>query len=241
MGSQESRGAFPTTNWADVRALDGSRGAESLRLLVESYLPAVYSFLRRRGLDRERAADVTQGFFADVVLARALFQTAAESRGKLRSLILTALKNYCVDIGRRERARGAGMLRPLEDSWLVREDDLLAQAPESADSAFERRVLLAVLEEALRRCETHFLGSGKRGHWMAFDARVLRPLLASVAPSPIDDVARVHGFASPADVSAAVQVVKRRLAALMQEVAAEHGVGPIADLKMCVTEGALVR
>jgi DNA-directed RNA polymerase specialized sigma24 family protein len=223
MGWYQSNGAFPTTDWVAVREVGGAEGAERLASLVDAYWPAAYAYLRRRGLDRERAAELTQGFFADVVLSRGLFSSADEARGRLRSLIVAALTNYVMDMGRRERSRGGGRLRSLDQAWLDREDRLLEREPGGAEEAFDRRWSLAVLEEALRRCERHYVDTGKRGHWAVFESRVLRPVVGSVAPGALDELARAHGFASPADVSAAVQVVKRRLSGLMREVAAESG------------------
>lgn len=224
MGWEQSDVAFQTTNWANLRGLDGEEASAQLERLVDAYWPAVYSYLRRRGLDRERAAEVTQGFFADVVLARRLFAAASEARGKLRSLVLTALSNYCIDLGRRERARGNGAVRRVHEAFLDREDSLLDCEPGDPTVVFARRCQLAVVEEALRRCEAHYADSGKSGHWAAFEDRVLKPIIGRVTPISIEQVASVHGFRSPAEVSAAVQVVKRRLASLVLDVAAENGV-----------------
>lgn len=226
---EDSGAAFPVTRWSLVLAAAGDTSGHRASAIIDLYWPAVYAYLRRRKYSRDQASELTQAFFADVFLGRDLLRTADASRGRLRSLVVAALKNYLVDAARREAARGGDRLATLESAWLDREESLLTADASEPDAAFERRWGLAQVEEALRRCEQHFHRISKRAHWKAFEARVLRPSLRAFNPPPLDQLVDELGFRSPADVAAAVQVVKRRLAALLEEVAAEVGDQPDAS------------
>ncbi len=220
---EDSGAAFPITRWSLVVAAAGDASGQRAAAIIDLYWPAVYAFLRRRQYSRDKAAELTQAFFADVVIGRDLFRNADATRGRLRSLVVAALKNFIIDASRREVARGGDRIGPLDAAWLDREESLLTADSSEPDAAFERRWGLAQLEEALRRCEEHFERISKQAHWKAFEARILRPSLRPFEPPPLDQLVGELGFRSPADVAAAVQVVKRRLVILLEEVAAEVG------------------
>ncbi|MCC6661104.1 MAG: sigma-70 family RNA polymerase sigma factor [Phycisphaerales bacterium] len=214
---EQSGAGFRTTRWSLVDALGDTRARPAAReILFEAYWPPVYAYLRRRGHSRDAAAELTQAFFADVAVKRELFGRAEPSRGRLRSLIVAALSRYLVDCGRRAAARG-GTPAPLPAADVQREEDLLPELAERPDDALAGRWELGRLHEALAECRRHFENAGKAGHWRAFDQRVLRPTVACVEPRPLAEVAAELGFRTPADAAAAVQVVKKRLAALLAD------------------------
>lgn len=214
---------FHTTRWTQIRQLqagDDLQRNEALEALIVRYWPAAYAHLRARGHTRDKAAELTQAFFADVVLERDLFDKARQDRGKLRTFLLTALQRFCVDQHRRRTARGEAVTIPLEA--LKREEARFGwdQQAES-EQAFERRWAVGLFEESLRRCESHFRNTGRTAHWELFEARVLHPAVNRCQPPPLAEAAGPAGFASPALAAAAVQVVKRRASALLREVVAE--------------------
>lgn len=223
MSLERTNAPFRTTQWTLISALSGAdekaRGA-AMEALAERYWPPVYAALRRMGKGREEAAEITQAFFAEVVLQRALFDRAAPERGRLRSLVLAALKRFLIDRARRRAARGGGRMVALEA--LEREEAMVAASGGlEMEQVFERRWALATFEEALRRCERHFISNGRAGHWSVFEARIVRPALGGVEARALREVSAEAGFRTPADAAAAVQVVKARLLALVLEVAAE--------------------
>src|SRR5262245_40185201 len=163
---------FVTTRWSWVDHLRS--GDEPQRLLARAqlsnaYWPAVYAHLRRRGYSSEDAADITQSFFADVVLGRDLLESARRERGRLRAIVLTALKRYCIDGMRRKAARGGTPLS-LTPEILEREDQMITDAGDP-DTAFDRRWAAIAVGEALARCEAHCVAGNKERHWRAFEAR----------------------------------------------------------------------
>lgn len=224
MGSlidQGSIAGFRTTRWSLIDRLragdaDGRAAAETI---ARAYWPAVYGWLRRHGRQGEDASELTQAFFERVVLGRRLFERADREQGRLRSLIVAALKRFMIDGYRRQSARG-GPPRALET----------APDPEAAvdPHTFDRLWAAASLREALARVERHFRERGREGHWLLFERRVLGPAIHAVEQPPIADVMHECGFTSPSLAAAAVQTVNRRLHAVLREVVAETVAGESA-------------
>jgi hypothetical protein len=216
--------AFDTTAWtllAQLHCGDAAAREAAERAIVNRYWPAVYAAVRAMGSSADQAAETTQAFFADVVIGRRLLEAADQSRGRLRSLLRTALKRYRIDMARREAVRDGGRLVPLEK--FEREEQQLTRVIQGADpdSAFDRRWAAAVLEEALVRTERHFRQTGRERHWLIFEARVVIPALRSCDPPLLGQIAPELGFRGVPEAAAAVQVVRKRAMALLREVVAE--------------------
>lgn len=140
----------------------GPRSREALETLCQTYWPPVYSYIRRRGYDREAALDLTQGFFTQL-LEKKYLKIADPERGRFRSFLLTSVKHYLASDRQRERAkkRGGGKsLLQLEFS-----DGKLCFEPadkETPETVFERRWLASLLEASLNqlRDEETLKGAG---------------------------------------------------------------------------------
>lgn len=90
--------AFTTTHWSLVAVVGAdeanrSGARQALEQLCEAYWYPLYSFVRRRGYGAADAQDLTQAFFAKF-LAMDGFGTADRSRGRFRSYLLGAMKNF---------------------------------------------------------------------------------------------------------------------------------------------------
>ena len=72
---------------------DETSRTRALEELCRTYWYPVYAFVRRQGHDVPDAQDLTQGFFAHV-LSRDMFAAAQREKGRFRSFLLGALKNY---------------------------------------------------------------------------------------------------------------------------------------------------
>jgi DNA-directed RNA polymerase specialized sigma24 family protein len=217
---EQTNACFMTTQWTVIQGLSSQIDSESRSAAdkaAKMYWPPVYACARRLVQSREEATDLTQGFFADVVLGRHLFENANANKGRLRSLILTALKRYATDQWRRTSARGGG--RNFSLNALDREDSLGIEG--DSDCAFDRRWALSLFDEALRRCEAHFSTESKIRHWRIFEARVLQPAMRNTSVRPLAADSDACGFRSSAEGAAAVQTVKRRFAAIFREVISE--------------------
>lgn len=103
---------FHTTQWTLVLAAGDMRDPDcrhALATLCEAYWQPVYAYVRRRGYRRPDAEDLTQGFFTRLVEKKSL-RAAAPERGRFRSFLLAAIKNYLANEWDRARAekRGGG-------------------------------------------------------------------------------------------------------------------------------------
>jgi len=217
---------FDTTRWTLIAALgdEGPDRDRALGDLARLYWRPVYAWLRRSGNDAEQAAETTQAFFTDVVIGRRLFERADRAEGRLRTLLLRALKRFQIDGHRRRTARPDGFAISAAD--LVQEEASIEDAYVEPSTAFDRRWAGAALEESLRRCADHFRQSGREGHWTAFERHVLQPATSMTGPAPYRVLAEELGFGSPAEVASAVQVVRRRVQDLLAEVVGETARSP---------------
>ena len=147
--------AFLTTHWSVVLAAQGeSRAAEeALEKLCRTYWPPIYSFIRREGRTVEDAQDLTQAFFARLVERRDL-NAVRQEKGRLRSYLLTSLKNFLINERQQRMSikRGAGRpLIPLEEVIARERRDPEPADALTADKIYERRWALTVLQQVLDR------------------------------------------------------------------------------------------
>ncbi len=202
--------------------IDGGSGRRdaALETMVQRVWPPIYAAARRMGHDAEAAAELTQGFFVDVVLGRGLLAHADPERGRLRGLLLRALRHYAIDRHRRRTARPDGDGLPIHE--LHREESMIrAGEPLDAEMAFDRRWAMAMLEEALARCEQRFRRRGLDRHWAAFERFDLWPSVHASERPAHAQVAAAVGFSSAAEAANAVSLVRRHLRAFLREVVGE--------------------
>jgi RNA polymerase sigma factor (sigma-70 family) len=159
--------AFTTTQWSVVLDAQGQSPSaqEALEKLCCAYWWPLYGFVRRQGYSLEEAQDLTQGFFA-MLLERRDFDAVRREKGRLRSYLLTSLKNFIAKTHRRAMTikRGEGRpLVPLEGLLMRERADLEPADTLTADRIYERRWALTLLEQVLRRLEDEYraAGSGK--------------------------------------------------------------------------------
>jgi DNA-directed RNA polymerase specialized sigma24 family protein len=218
-----SHADFQTTSWTVLEALRAGSPAErneAIETLIHCYFPAVYAYLVRSGRRRDEAAELTQAFFADVVLSRRLFECADDRKGRLRTILLTALQRFVIDQHRRKVARAADRRLSLES--LGAEEAFLSQhARATPEEVYDRRVAIATLQQAIDRCEEYFTSKQKVAHWQAFSMAEIRPAVAGVENPPLSVVAKETGFASAAHVASAFKVVRKHLQICLREVIAE--------------------
>lgn len=156
--------AFVTTHWSVVLAAQGHTPAadEALEKLCRTYWWPLYGFVRRQGYSREEAQDITQGFF-ELLLERRDLDAVRKEKGRLRSYLLTALKNFIAKAHRREMAikRGKGQpLISLEELAERERADIEPADTLSADRLYERRWALTLLEQVLRRLGDEYRAAG---------------------------------------------------------------------------------
>src|SRR5438552_13632824 len=156
-----SQVAFTTTRWSVVLEAQGESPAahEALEKLCRMYWRPIYSFIRRQGIRREEAEDITQGFFAQL-LERRSFSAVRKEKGRLRSFLLGGLKYFLADEQRRAMAikRGSG-LRPIPLEELRADEGIEMEPadPVTPEMIYERRWALTVLEQVLSRLKDEYV------------------------------------------------------------------------------------
>lgn len=167
---------FQTTRWSLVQRANGSVDDEALQALAalcESYWYPVYAYIRRSGHAAHDAEDLTQGFFARL-LEKGTLAHADPTKGRLRTFLLTCVRNYLHNEHERASAqrRGAPLLTSFDAAWA---EERFATEPAhdlTPDRLYQRRWALTVLEFTLQLLEQEYSADGKRELFAA-----LRPCL----------------------------------------------------------------
>jgi len=156
--------AFTTTHWSVVLEAQGPTPAAqaALEKLCSTYWRPIYGFVRRQGTDAEEAKDLTQGFFA-LLLERRDFDAVRKEKGRLRSYLLTSLKHFLTNEHQRAMAikRGEGQRLVALDQLC--EDERAGFEPadtSTADQIYERRLVLALLNQVLIRLGEEYRTAG---------------------------------------------------------------------------------
>ena len=168
--------SFQTTRWTVVRRAVGSDEAmarQALSVLCEGYWYPIYAFIRRSGKSPHDAEDLTQGFFARL-LEKEMLATADPAKGKLRTFLLSCVRNFLADEHDRASAqkRGAALLSSFD---AVQAEERYAIEPidnVTPDRLFQRRWALALLEQTLETIAAEYAAEGKAELFAA-----LRPFL----------------------------------------------------------------
>lgn len=235
---QAGGAAFASTHWSLVQRCgeDGSRDDPglsriALETLCRAYWPPLYAFVRRRGHAAAEAQDLVQGFFAHLLASRA-YERADPARGKFRTFLLGALKNFLANAHDHDRALKRGGNRcfvPLGENFVEAEAAALAGEHGGApnpDDVFEQRWAAALLKHAWATLRAE-ADAGGRGELL--DA--LRPYVAggAVSPPPQEEVAARLGL-PPATFRTHVRRLRERFRlALRTEVARTLPVGGDVD------------
>ncbi|MBL8861020.1 MAG: sigma-70 family RNA polymerase sigma factor [Planctomycetes bacterium] len=171
--------AFLTTRWSLVQRAASPRSAEArgaLEDLCRAYWWPLYAYLRRRGVEGERAADLVQGLFVEL-LEKGRLADADGERGRFRAFLLGALKFHVAHADEKERAlKRGGSTRhlPLDPAEADRRWRLASASELDPERTFERAWALSVLDAALARLEARMEREGKAQLFSA-----LRPFLAA--------------------------------------------------------------
>ena len=165
-GPQPSPARFATTQWSVVLAL-GQQDAKAVRALEQlcrTYWLPLYSFARRQGYPPDDAKDMIQGFFHRILRANSL-TTVSPEKGKFRTFLLTSLTNFLSDDRDRNRAqkRGGGQITiSLDDENAEQRYLQLPASDLPAETVFDRRWAVTVLEQAFNRLREEYFSGAKR-------------------------------------------------------------------------------
>src|ERR1700683_2533921 len=101
---------FPNTRWSVVLAATQQPSPESaaaLEALCRAYWYPLYAYVRRCGQSPHDAQDLTQEFFCRL-LEKHWLNSADREKGKLRTFLIVALKNFMSNEWRRASAQRRG-------------------------------------------------------------------------------------------------------------------------------------
>jgi len=214
-----SHGAFLTTEWTvidHIRSGDKSSSAVLMNDMLKKYWKPAYCYLRRKGYDNEQAKDLTQGFFQEIVLKRALIEHADKSRGRFRTFLLTALQQYIAEVQRRQNFRKAkpkGFLLSLDEMNSSQMPEAPAEfSPEdSYHYAWAAQLLDQLLEEVEAKCRA----DGKAIHWQVFHDKILKPIMEGTDAPSMEEICRQYDIESPGKASNMIVTVNRRFRATL--------------------------
>ena len=168
---------FRTTCWSVVllSAQSQAHDSEAAREeLCRSYWYPLYAFIRRRGKNPEDAKDLTQGFFLSLFDRKALAQVTP-LKGKFRSFLLAALKNYLsVEFHRQQTIKRGGDFEFVPFDYDVG-DGRYTNEPSDAltpEKVFDARWAMTLLEITMVQLRAEYESRGKRA---TFDT--LKPFL----------------------------------------------------------------
>lgn len=181
---------FHTTRWSLVAQASGAPGeAEQSALdeLLRAYWYPLYAFARRSGMSSADAQDHVQGFVA-ALLEKDYVGDADPDRGRFRTFLIAAFRNYCS----KERDKAQALKRGGGQTTLSLDfdDGERRYSAEPADAltpedAFERRWAHLVLDRAAERLAASYRSKSPK-HAERFDA--LYPLLTGGLTKPYREI-----------------------------------------------------
>jgi RNA polymerase sigma-70 factor (ECF subfamily) len=210
---------FLTTHWSLIEGVQKHQDPDRalIGLLLERYWKPVYCFIRRRGHANEEAKDLTQDFFHEVVLNRHLVQRADPAKGRFRTFLLHALRQYLID---KQRRQSVGRRVPKDRLVPLNIADLTALphtiSALTPEDCFIYAWKSAVLDRVLSQVKAGCLEGGLETHWRVFHDRVLRPIVDESEPPSIGEICRRYGLASESTASNMIVTVKRRFEAALK-------------------------
>jgi RNA polymerase sigma-70 factor (ECF subfamily) len=228
--------SFPTTDWILIEEIKTHKHDERalIDLLLGRYWTPVYCYIRREGYRNEEAEDLTQGFFHEVVLNHHFVERADPSKGRFRSFLLHALKQYLLN----EKAKQGARMR-IPGSRLIPLDEVDLQAlPASilrsnAENSYYYAWISALLDRVLSEVKEACCADGLKTHWEVFSARIVRPILDNTKPPPLKKLCAQFGIASCGKASNMAITVKRRFrAALRQHICNTVGCDDNVDAEL---------
>jgi RNA polymerase sigma factor (sigma-70 family) len=225
--------AFVTTHWSVILLAgrnDTERAREAMARLCRAYWYPLYAYVRRRGRSPHDAQDLTQAFFARL-LERHSLAAADPAKGRFRSYILAAMKNFLADKWSKTQAhkRGGGT-ETVSLDWTSAEQRYRLEPADHAapDKLFDRQWAVALLDAAMSRLEAEHRQEDKADTFAA-----LRPtLIGERAAQPYAELAARFGTSEGA-VKVAVHRLRKRYRALLRaEIASTVSTPEEVDAEM---------
>jgi RNA polymerase sigma-70 factor (ECF subfamily) len=199
---------FPPTPWTLI--VDTNLQSSIKNELFSQYWPPLYCYLRRKGHDNEQAKDLAQGFFLDVILGRQLFHKADRSRGKFRTLLLTAIDRYAIDQYRSQQRCQPVQHIPIHDVQIP------DAAPDDPQRAFVYTWTAKLLDQTITELQTECCKDGMSVHWELFNLKFLGPIMENTETPSLTNLCQHFGIDDMKTASNMIISVKRRFRQLLK-------------------------
>jgi RNA polymerase sigma factor (sigma-70 family) len=153
----DSRAAFPTTAWTQIRqaqAMPEHQRRELLCRLASRYWNPLYAYYRSKGQTPHDAEDLVQGLLWHLVSGDRIIEV--QPKTKFRHWLMACARNYLLDQQRKAaaaRRRPQGGLRSLEDLGASKARRFEPPAGENPDSAYREAWRRTVLDYAFHEVE----------------------------------------------------------------------------------------
>jgi RNA polymerase sigma-70 factor (ECF subfamily) len=231
---------FPNTRWSVVLAArqQSPESAAALEAICRAYWYPLYAYARRGGQSPPDAQDLTQEFFCRLLEKRWL-DAADRERGRLRTFLIVALKNFMSKEWRRASAqrRGGGQAQVDFDTVFAESRyaaDTQALAP---DETFDRQWAMTLLDLTVERLRSEFAMAGRPGDFEALKSC----LLAARGEVDYPAVAGRLGVNAGAARVAVHRLRKRFREIYREEIAQTLSDGEDLEAEMRHLAGALAR
>jgi RNA polymerase sigma-70 factor (ECF subfamily) len=195
--------AFPPTEW--TRILSCPHREAVLAELCQKYWKPIYCYLRGMGFGNEQAKDLTQGFFTDKVLGQDLAAKAHREKGRFRSFLLRAVRNYAISI-----QRGGTTHLSLDD------DHEIGDARNNPESEFNRAWADQLLQGVLEELELECRERNKLTHWRVFHDWLLEPQIEQKREA-MDQIRARHGVPDTSTAYHMIENIKRRFRSILRD------------------------
>src|SRR5439155_6938234 len=135
----------------------------ALAELCRTYWYPLYAFIRRKGHNPHDAEDLTQAFFARLLVKNYVAQADRE-RGRFRTFLLAALTHFLADEwDKARRLKRGGVQGIISFDAVTAEERYRLEPIDQLDAAklYERRWVTTLFDKVLARLEQEFRDSGK--------------------------------------------------------------------------------
>jgi RNA polymerase sigma-70 factor (ECF subfamily) len=171
--SQPAPPAFVTTQWTRVLEArgDSPEAKAALSDLCGAYYAPVMDYIQHHAPDEHSARDLTQEFFARF-LAKHGIDAVNPQRGRFRSYLLGAVKNFLSDVSKHDHRLKRGAGRSMEHIDAGTDTSPGLQLPDenapSPDREFDRKWTLTLLDRSLDKLAREHQAAGKSDRFEAF-------------------------------------------------------------------------
>lgn len=208
-------GSFRTTRWSVVFAAQGKSSGEdvrqSLETLCRQYWPPLFAYVLHRGYAVHDAQDLTQAFFARL-LEKEWLAAADRDRGRFRTFLLMALKRFLANEWDRSQAQKRGGGVKIVNLDAAESISIPDPRTTTAESLYERRWALTVLESVLVRLHDEYEQTGRITHY-----EQLKPCLTAARGGTDYEALGAALGMQPASARSAVHRLRKRFRELFRD------------------------